>query len=132
MDESTYLEATGKLYPPGVTGPLYPCCPHCADDQPHIEKDTHELPCDVCVREALGRPATYRPVKCVACGITWPSHHDFLNHLTAVDRHLDKVRQQALIEAASAILLEDHGDDSNLDTAALVEIHDWLLARVTS
>ena len=24
------------------------CCPHCADDQPHIEKDTHELPCTLC------------------------------------------------------------------------------------
>jgi hypothetical protein len=26
----------------------YPCCSHCADDQPHVEKDSHTLPCDLC------------------------------------------------------------------------------------
>lgn len=25
----------------------YPCCEHCEDDQPHIEADTHDLPCDI-------------------------------------------------------------------------------------
>ena len=24
------------------------CCPHCTDDQPHIEQDTHEVPCTLC------------------------------------------------------------------------------------
>jgi len=28
-------------------GRTYPCCEHCADDQPHIEADTHDLPCDI-------------------------------------------------------------------------------------
>ena len=28
--------------------PLYSCCVHCADDQPHIERDTHIVPCDQC------------------------------------------------------------------------------------
>lgn len=29
----------------------------------------------------------YRPVKCMECGITWSSHHDFLNHFAAIERH---------------------------------------------
>ncbi len=28
----------------------YRCCTHCADDLPHIEPNTHDLPCDICVR----------------------------------------------------------------------------------
>ena len=31
-----------------VSAQAFRCCPHCADDQPHIEKDTHELPCTLC------------------------------------------------------------------------------------
>ena len=27
---------------------MYKCCEHCADDQPHIERDTHIVPCDPC------------------------------------------------------------------------------------
>ena len=27
---------------------MYKCCEHCADDQPHIEKDTHIVPCELC------------------------------------------------------------------------------------
>jgi hypothetical protein len=35
---------------------LFPCCPHCVDDLPHIEKDTHTLSCDVCDRASeIGR-----------------------------------------------------------------------------
>jgi hypothetical protein len=30
-----------------------------------------------------------RRVQCVGCGITWPSHPDFLNHLAAIERHRD-------------------------------------------
>lgn len=26
----------------------YPCCDCCAADLPHIERDTHTLPCDIC------------------------------------------------------------------------------------
>lgn len=25
----------------------HPCCEHCAEDQPHIPADTHDLPCDM-------------------------------------------------------------------------------------
>jgi hypothetical protein len=31
----------------------YRCCPHCADDQPHVEEDSHTLPCDLCARTAI-------------------------------------------------------------------------------
>ena len=31
-----------------MSAQTFRCCPHCADDQPHIEKDTHELPCTLC------------------------------------------------------------------------------------
>ena len=31
-----------------VSAQTFRCCPHCADDQPHIEKDTHKLPCTLC------------------------------------------------------------------------------------
>jgi hypothetical protein len=35
---------------------VYQCCPHCVEDQPHIQKDTHTLPCDVCEQESeVGR-----------------------------------------------------------------------------
>jgi dCMP deaminase len=32
---------------------------------------------------------TLRPVKCVKCDITFSTHSDFLNHLTAIERHND-------------------------------------------
>ena len=31
-----------------MSAQTFRCCPHCADDQPHIEKDTHEVPCTLC------------------------------------------------------------------------------------
>ena len=35
-----------------VGGP-WPCCKHCADDQPHIEANTHELLCQSCTRDEV-------------------------------------------------------------------------------
>jgi hypothetical protein len=38
----------------------------------------------------FARLAQLRPVKCTDCDITFSSHPDFLNHLTAIERHNDK------------------------------------------
>ena len=31
-----------------MSAQTFRCCPHCADDTPHIEKDTHKVPCTLC------------------------------------------------------------------------------------
>ena len=40
-----------------MSAQTFRCCPHCADDQPHIEKDTHELPCTLCYGDVEHRTA---------------------------------------------------------------------------
>jgi hypothetical protein len=65
IDEVPVFAETGRLYRLGVKdrpglvividGPTYDYLlsidqEHCADDQPHVEKDSHTLPCDLCTR----------------------------------------------------------------------------------
>ena len=40
-----------------MSAQTFRCCPHCADDQPHIEKDTHEVPCTLCYGDVERRIA---------------------------------------------------------------------------
>lgn len=43
-----------------MSAQTFRCCPHCADDQPHIEKDTHELPCTLCYGDVERHTAAHR------------------------------------------------------------------------
>lgn len=53
-----------------------------------VDSDWYDEAC-----EAIRVVSTLRPVKCVECGITWPSHPDFLNHLTAIERHNEQIHR---------------------------------------
>lgn len=61
---------------------LYPCCPHCVDDQPHIEADTHDLPCTLCdpTCSACGAPLVL-PEGATWAGLValWTALHDSRN-----------------------------------------------------
>ena len=51
-----------------------------------------------------------KPVKCVECGITWPSHPDFLNHLTAIDRYAMTDAVELTLNATRDIEVDSLGE----------------------
>lgn len=54
-------------------------------DEQKIDADPVEL-----TKRLIDQKRPLRLVRCEECGITFSSHPDFLNHLTAIERHKEK------------------------------------------